>query len=832
MRGDSVVGPRRSLLRSWTATTAVVIAWALLPLPGAAAVPTPTPATGRTPAPSAAEPTAAAQPDRASRKKRPGRCPLADLGKRKMSAAADASEPDDGVPGPGARWVAGEVLLRFSREVTPAVRTCVQQHLEAQTLAADLAMDRVYLFKVKPGIGVEQAVSALREAPDVVSWVIPNILLEEQQVFAKKDLSAITDPLIPRFDWTTTADAVKLQSQWHLKSGVTCAQIPDPDPMNPARTDCRYRGIGAIEAWKNQGWVGDPRFRLGVIDTGLEGGTKTDGLDFHGERKRWFGLLEPEPLSNFSGVSATVVRGNTKQPELTMSEAWPGGSEKDGKPVPDDHGTAVASLAAGFGGNGVRGSGVMQRAGIVSVRADSRSMAAFVLAMDWIASPADREWRGARKEDGSPNYATSGGGARVVNMSWGMGGFDPKTDPTTNAIRLGDVEKVMSDAMTDHPDTLWIWAASNDAFDNDTRVGLPASQQEWPIGSTYVPGEGRWKFIPNQKGASLQRWKKRFPTLSSQATDIPCVIDSMKVDKLPFTEYGPFGGTRGNLICVAASDVTGQLADFSNFGRRTVEFAAPGADLLVPQTGDQRAQPYKTASGTSFAAPLVTGVAGLVMSKYPQLDVRSVKCVLMQAAARAPLPDQDLTKPSHPAFLQDGDKLVEGTTMPVTDVTQIDPLEARAKPDALLRVMGIPNAEFAMRIAARTVQEMALGVRINGRQSCAPPNAASSTLTYEDDQVVLSWAAERGEVVGVEVHPSWGKYAQYWVRVPNAVDPGGRTGTLRFPRGNRPSALKPWPRLALDVRLTFADRHRHTIKALPRANPAASRDFWDPKPEQ
>ena len=68
------------------------------------------------------------------------------------------------------------------------------------------------------------------------------------------------------------------------------------------------------------------------------------------------------------------------------------------------------------------------------------------------------------------------------------------------------------------------------------------------------------------------------------------------------------------------------VAPFSNYGKTTVDLFAPGVDILSAAPGNR----YERQSGTSMAAPVVTGVAALLMSYFPELDAAAVKRVLLE----------------------------------------------------------------------------------------------------------------------------------------------------------------------------------------------------------
>ncbi|HUR97186.1 MAG TPA: S8 family serine peptidase [Pyrinomonadaceae bacterium] len=76
-----------------------------------------------------------------------------------------------------------------------------------------------------------------------------------------------------------------------------------------------------------------------------------------------------------------------------------------------------------------------------------------------------------------------------------------------------------------------------------------------------------------------------------------------------------------NVISVAALDRTDSITSFSNYGIKTVHIAAPGRDIVSTWLGNA----YREASGTSMAAPHVSGVAGLVLATEPNMSVTKLR---------------------------------------------------------------------------------------------------------------------------------------------------------------------------------------------------------------
>jgi membrane-anchored mycosin MYCP len=92
-----------------------------------------------------------------------------------------------------------------------------------------------------------------------------------------------------------------------------------------------------------------------------------------------------------------------------------------------------------------------------------------------------------------------------------------------------------------------------------------------------------------------------------------------------------------NVIAVSATDAKDGVADFSDTGRY-VTVAAPGVDVAAaaPLRG------YLKISGTSFAAPFVTGTVALVLAAHPGMTAAEVRSRIVATADPPPasVPDR------------------------------------------------------------------------------------------------------------------------------------------------------------------------------------------------
>jgi subtilisin family serine protease len=88
--------------------------------------------------------------------------------------------------------------------------------------------------------------------------------------------------------------------------------------------------------------------------------------------------------------------------------------------------------------------------------------------------------------------------------------------------------------------------------------------------------------------------------------------------------------------CHEGDNNSRSVCAFSNYGRHSVDIAAPGVDILstVPTSGPD----YDTFNGTSMATPHVAGVAGLLESHDDSLGPLAIKNKIMNGADTAGLP--------------------------------------------------------------------------------------------------------------------------------------------------------------------------------------------------
>ena len=90
-----------------------------------------------------------------------------------------------------------------------------------------------------------------------------------------------------------------------------------------------------------------------------------------------------------------------------------------------------------------------------------------------------------------------------------------------------------------------------------------------------------------------------------------------------------------NIVSVAATGIKNQLTQYSNYGLKTVDLAAPGGDEQKLMLSTYRPTPKGTGlkgqAGTSMAAPVVAGIAAQILAQKPNLLPAQVRALLMKS---------------------------------------------------------------------------------------------------------------------------------------------------------------------------------------------------------
>lgn len=123
--------------------------------------------------------------------------------------------------------------------------------------------------------------------------------------------------------------------------------------------------------------------------------------------------------------------------------------------------------------------------------------------------------------------------------------------------------------------------------------------------------------------------------------------DGIDQDRVTEPAY-PAAYDLDNLIVVAATDQKDSLADFSNYGAKSVHIGAPGVKILSTTVGSKYSdlvakfkgkdgKEHEIAwDGTSMATPIVAGAAALIWSKYPNENYKQIRDRILRTARKVP----------------------------------------------------------------------------------------------------------------------------------------------------------------------------------------------------
>lgn len=258
-----------------------------------------------------------------------------------------------------------------------------------------------------------------------------------------------------------------------------------------------------------------------------------------------------------------------------------------------EHGSHVSGIIAANRMNGIGINGIANNVSIMAVR---------------VVPEGDERDKDVAN---GIRYAVDNG-ARIINMSFGKG-FKWNKEVVDEAVKYAETKGV-----------LLVHAAGNDNLDTDVEENYPNRYFETPEAIAYRKAHKRKvpkiPPMPVQGQVQNQGMSSRGP-VGGIIKPIP--IDTAKF-KLPHAS---------NWIEVGASayaDDGSLKASFSNYGKYMVDVFAPGF-MIKSTVPDSK---YEEFDGTSMASPVVSGLAAMILSYYPDLKPKQIRDIIMKSAAK------------------------------------------------------------------------------------------------------------------------------------------------------------------------------------------------------
>lgn len=96
---------------------------------------------------------------------------------------------------------------------------------------------------------------------------------------------------------------------------------------------------------------------------------------------------------------------------------------------------------------------------------------------------------------------------------------------------------------------------------------------------------------------------------------------------LDYSNKNEFVGNFINVGSISKRTDSTMVSPFSNYGKENVDIFAPGEEIYVAKPNNEHGYD----SGTSLAAPIVSGTAALIWLYYPKLTVHQVKNIILES---------------------------------------------------------------------------------------------------------------------------------------------------------------------------------------------------------
>jgi type VII secretion-associated serine protease mycosin len=125
-------------------------------------------------------------------------------------------------------------------------------------------------------------------------------------------------------------------------------------------------------------------------------------------------------------------------------------------------------------------------------------------------------------------------------------------------------------------------------------------------------------------------WPESWDEAFLYAFEKDVVIVAAVGNRLDGTEQVSAPATIPGVIAVAGVDINANASELSSTSGFTIGVTAPAEDLVAAYPGGE----YRIWSGTSGAAPIVSGMVALIRSLYPEMDAANVVNRVIQSALK------------------------------------------------------------------------------------------------------------------------------------------------------------------------------------------------------
>lgn len=370
-----------------------------------------------------------------------------------------------------------------------------------------------------------------------------------------------------------------------------------PEIPQPHRSSFLPRSVAAVVALS----LGLATSVVGPVDSASAHGGEIR------EREYWledYGITEAWKDTKGAGVTVAVIDSGVDGSHPDLEGGVTGGTDVSGAGVPDgqrgigevpEHGTLVASLIAGRGH-------VPEEPKETPSASPSPSASGSPSAAPSKSAEATKE---AKEPEKTPVQAAGRGSDGVVGVA-------PEAQLLAVSLWIGGEASGPNPAgvsIDDQIPNAVRWAVDNGA--SVINMSLGSTSPTWP-----------------------ESWDEAF--LYAEQNDV--VIVAAAGNRAGGSVQVGAPATMPGVLAVGGLDAKGAASRESSSEGISIGIAAPAENLVGALPGGLYASKW---SGTSGAAPLVSGVAALIRAKYPELTAPQVINRIIMTARDAGIPGQD-----------------------------------------------------------------------------------------------------------------------------------------------------------------------------------------------